>query len=342
MAHLMTRVVGRQRRTKDEVVARQGVVATKHEIASQAAIDVLERGGNAVDAAVVAALCIGVLLPQASGIGGGGHLVFHAAASGETHVVDYASESPAAARPEAYPSHPEGGFGGTQGWRRVAEDANFRGWRSMCVPGQVAGLSHALERWGTLTWAQALAPAIALAEEGVPFALEVQQQVIADWATLASFPPALQTFSNSGRPFRVGEKVRYPALARTLSRLARVGADDFYRGQVARDVAADIAAHGSHITSADLERYAPRTEAPPLELVYRGVTLRAPRASCGAITALQTLALLEGFDLAALPPNGAEALHLWDVATRLAFADRHMYVGDTAHVDVPWDGLLSG
>ena len=338
----MARIVGRQRREKDEVVARHGVVAAKHEIASHAAIDVLERGGNAVDAAVVAALCIGVLLPQASGIGGGGYLVFHEASTGETRVVDYANESPAAARPDAYPLHPEGGFGSTQGWQRVAGDANFRGWRSTCVPGQVAGLSFALARWGTLPWAAALAPAIALAEEGVPFPLEVQQQVIADWHTLAAHPPALETFSDAGRPFRAGETVRYPALARTLRRLAEGGPEDFYRGQIARDVAEDMAAHGGHITRADWERYTVRADSPPLELVYRGVTLRAPRASCGAITALQTLALLEGFDLAALEPHGADSLHLWDVATRLAFADRHLHVGDAAHVDVPWHGLLSG
>ena len=336
----MTRCVTQQRREKNEVAGRHGVVAAKHQIAAHRAIDALEAGGNAVDAAVVASLCIGVLLPQASGIGGGGYLVFHEAATGETHVLDYANESPGAARPEAFPLHADGGFGGTQGWHRVTSDANIRGWRSTCVPGQVAGLALALERWGTLTWAKALEPAIALAEEGVPFALEVQQQVIADWQPLAAYPPALETFSDAGRPFRVGETVRYPKLARTLRRLAEAGPEDFYRGQIARDVAADMAEHGSLITYEDWSRYAVRPPAPPLELRYRDVTLRAPRASCGAITALQALALLEGWNLSTMAPHGADALHLWDVATRLAFADRHMYVGDPTHVDVPWDGLL--
>ena len=337
-----TRSVGRQRREIDVVSGRHGVVAAKHQIAALRAIDVLENGGNAVDAAVVAALCIGVLLPQASGIGGGGYLVFHEAVTGETHVLDYANESPAAARPEAYALHPDGGFGGTQGWLRVEDDATLRGWRSMCVPGQVAGLALALERWGTLSWAAALAPAIALAEDGVPFALEVQQQVIADWQQLSAHPPALETFSEGGRPFRAGETVRYPRLARTLRRLADAGPEDFYRGQIARDVAADMVERGGHITYEDWSRYAVRPPAPPLELHYRDVTLRAPRASCGAITALQTLALQEGWDLSEMEPHGADALHLWDVATRLAFADRHVYVGDPTHVDVPWDGLMSG
>ncbi|MGI8424260.1 MAG: gamma-glutamyltransferase family protein [Chloroflexota bacterium] len=336
----MARLVGHPRREKDEVVARHGVATSKHPIASHAAVDVLERGGNAVDAAVVAQLCTGVVLPHASGIGGGGYLVFHDAASGETHVVDYANESPAAATPEAFPAHPESGFGSSQGWRRVKDDANLHGWRSMAVPGVVAGLSHALERWGTLTWADALAPAIALAEEGVPLPLEVQQQILTDWRVLASHPSSSAVFTDRGRPYRAGERVRFPLLARTLRRLAGAGPEDFYRGQIARDVAADMAASGGHVTLADWQRYEARSGVPPLEISYRGVTLRAPRAACGAITALQTLALLEGFDLPALDPHGAETLHLWDVASRLAFADRHMYVGDVSHVDVPWTGLL--
>jgi gamma-glutamyltranspeptidase/glutathione hydrolase len=135
--------------------------------------------------------------------------------------------------------------------------------------------------------------------------------------------------------------VRYPTLAKTLRRLAEAGPEDFYRGQIARDVAADMAEHGGHITLEDWSDYRARGPQAPLELVYRGVRLRAPRASCGAITAFETLAILGGFDLSQLDPHGAEALHLLDVANRLAFADRHLYIGDAPHVDVPWDGLLS-
>jgi len=337
----MARVTGQLRREKDEVVASNGAVTTKHAIASHAAVDVLERGGNAVDAAVVAQLCIGVLLPHASGIGGGGYLVFHESASGETHIVDYANQSPAAATALAYPAHPEGGFGSSQGWRRVASDINLRGWRSMAVPGVVAGLSLALERWGTLTWAQALIPAICIAEEGAPLPGETANQMLADWPMLLDHPSSFATFTDGGRPRRAGEKVRYLRLAQTLRRLSAAGSDDFYRGGLAREIAEDMATHGGHIVAEDLARYLPRLAEPPLELNYRGVILRAPRASCGAITALQTLALLREFDVAAIGSGSAETIHLWDVATRLAFADRHTYVGDSERIDVPWTGLLS-
>ena len=336
----MARVVSRLRREKDEVVAPNGVVTAKQPAAALAGLSVLERGANAIDAAVVTQLCTGVLIPHASGLGGGGYLVFHDADRGETHVVDYANESPAAAVPEAFPPHPEGGFGSTQGWRRVKDDANFRGWRSMCVPGVVAGLALALERWGTLSWAAALEPAIALAEEGVQLPVETANAFLADWTLLKSFPSSFAAYTDDGRPYRAGERVRYPRLAKTLRRLAEAGPDDFYRGQVARDVATDMAEHGGHITLDDWSSYRARQPEPPLELTYRGVTLRAPRASCGAITSFQALAILSGCDLASLDPDGAGELHLWDVATRLAFADRHMYVGDPSHVDVPWNGLL--
>ncbi|HEU5315194.1 MAG TPA: gamma-glutamyltransferase family protein [Chloroflexota bacterium] len=337
----MGRVIGRLIRTKEEVAAPNGVVTAKQPPAALAGLDVLERGGNAVDAAVVTQLCTGVLIPNASGIGGGGYLVFHDAAAGQTHVVDYANESPAAALPERFPPHPDGGFGSTQGWRRVRDDANFRGWRSMCVPGVVAGLALALDRWGTLTWAQALEPAIVMAEEGSALPAETAVAIVADWELLKSFPSSFATFTDRGRPLRAGERVRYPALARTLRRLAEVGPEDFYRGQIARDVAADMEEHGGHITLDDWSSYHARGPQAPLELEYRGVRLQAPRASCGAVTAFETLAILAGFDLSDLDPHGAQALHLLDVANRLAFADRHLYVGDAAHVDVPWQGLIS-
>src|SRR5689334_13246 len=120
----MARVVGALTRAKEQVTARSGAVTTKHPIASNAALDVLEAGGNAVDAAVTGALCIGVLLPLSTGVGGGGYLLFHDAATSETRAIDYANESPGAAHADMFPPHPEGGFGSSQGWRRVAGDAN--------------------------------------------------------------------------------------------------------------------------------------------------------------------------------------------------------------------------
>jgi gamma-glutamyltranspeptidase len=127
----MARIIGRLRREKDEVVAPHGAVTAKHPLAADAALEVLERGGNAVDAAVVASLCTGVLLPHASGIGGGGYLVFHHSPTGETHVVDYANESPGAAHAEMFHTHPDGGFGSSQGWRETRTCTAGARWRCL-------------------------------------------------------------------------------------------------------------------------------------------------------------------------------------------------------------------
>ena len=243
------------RRVKDEVAAPRAMVTAKQPPAAEAAADVLERGGNAVDAAVVAALVGGVLLPLASGIGGGGYLVFHDAAAGTTHVVDYAMQSPSAAVPGFFDIDPAGGFGTGMGWRKAVDHANWHGWRSMCVPGAVAGLSTALERFGTIGFAEALAPAIALAEEGFPISPELASELVSNWPLLQAHPSSFATFTDSGRPLKAGDRLRRPALARTLRRLADHGPRDFYEGEIARGIAADMRDHGGAIDAADLAGY---------------------------------------------------------------------------------------
>jgi gamma-glutamyltranspeptidase / glutathione hydrolase len=171
-------------------------------------------------------------------------------------------------------------------------------------------------------------------------AQELVQQVLTDWRLLARDPGSMATFIPGGVPYRAGPTIRYPALARTLRRLAEAGPDDFYRGQVAREIAADMAAGGGHITADDLAAYRALTHVPALESTYRGVTLRTARTSAGGVTVMQALQLLEGFDLSGLSPESATALHLWDQTMRLALMDRAQYLSDPRHVDVPFAGLL--
>jgi gamma-glutamyltranspeptidase/glutathione hydrolase len=234
----------------------------------------------------------------------------------------------------------EGIYTPSFGWRQVQGDANRRGVRSMAVPGNVAGLALALERFGTISLAQALQPAIRLAEEGFPLSEELATEIVHEWPLICRFPSTHALLTDNGRPYARGERWRNPTLARTLRRLAEHGADDFYHGQIARDVAADLADVGSHITLDDLAGYAPRVPSTPLSIRYRDTEIHAAPGASGAITALQTLKLLDGFDLGALDPTGADALHLWTEASRLAFADRGQYVADPQFVDLPWGGLL--
>jgi gamma-glutamyltranspeptidase/glutathione hydrolase len=324
----------------EETIASGGMVTAKQPPAALAGLRILQAGGNAVDAAVATAFANGVVLPLATGIGGGGYLLFHDAAAGTTYVVDYAIQAPAAAREDMYALHPEGGFGTSSGWRRVAGDANWRGWRSIGIPGQVAGLALALARFGTISLAAALAPAIDLAEEGIPFSPEMVRETARDWPLIEQYPSTYSTFAGSGRPYRLGERFRQPRLAATLRRIAEAGAGDFYGGQIARDVAADMREHGGLIDEADLAAYEPRLSSAPLSARYRDVTIHAPPGASGAFSVVQLLKLLEGFDLRGAGHATPEALHLWIEASRLAFADRYAYLADDRLVDVPWRGLL--
>jgi gamma-glutamyltranspeptidase/glutathione hydrolase len=337
MARMMTRL----RREKDEVIARDGMVVAKHPLAAQAGVDVLERGGNAVDAAVTTAFAAGVTLPFSNGIGGGGYLLFHDAAAGNTHVVDYALQAPAAAHERMYELDPDGRVGGSFGWRLVRDNANWHGWQSMAVPGTVAGLALALERFGTIALADALAPAIRLAEEGFPLSQGLAASINNQWELISRHPSTFGVLTNSGRPFAVGERLRQPQLARTLRRLAEAGAADFYRGRIADEIVADMREHGGLLREADLAEYRPRTPERPLVGSYRGVTIHAAPGATGSTTTLEILNILSGYDLRGLGAGSAEALHLWIEASRLAFADRFQYLADPAFVDAPWNGLLA-
>ncbi|HEX2186199.1 MAG TPA: gamma-glutamyltransferase [Chloroflexota bacterium] len=337
----VTRVMTRLRREKDEVAARDGMVVAKHPLAALAGLEVLERGGNAVDAAVTTAFAAGVTLPFSNGLGGGGYLLFHDAATARTHVVDYAMQAPAAAHEGMYQPEPDGRVGGSFGWRLMQGHANWHGWTSMAVPGTVAGLALALERFGTISLADALVPAIRLAEEGFPLSPGLAASINNQWELIGRTPSSRDILAAGGRPRAVGERLRQPQLARTLRRLAEAGAADFYRGQIAHEIAADMREHGGLVSEDDLAAYRPRTPEGPLVGHYRGATLHAAPGATGATSMLQILGILAGYDLGGLGAGSAESLHLWIEASRLAFADRFQYLADPQHVDVPWRGLLA-
>lgn len=335
------RVMSRLRREKDEVVARHGMVVAKHPLAAEAGVEVLERGGNAVDAAVTTAFATGVTLPFSNGLGGGGYLLFHDAAAARTHVVDYAMQAPAAAHEGMYEPEPDGRVGGSFGWRLMRGHANWQGWASMAVPGTVAGLTLALERFGTISLADALVPAIRLAEEGFPLSPGLAASINNQWELIGRTPSSRAILADGGRPRAVGERLRQPLLARTLRRLAEAGAADFYSGRIADEIVADMYDHGGLVDNEDLAAYRPRTPEGPLVGSYRGTTIHAAPGATGATTTLEILSILAGYDLRSLGAGSAEALHLWIEASRLAFADRFQYLADPERVDVPWHGLLA-
>src|SRR5215213_8504324 len=295
------------------------MVAAKHPWAVRAGNDILDQGGNAVDAAVATAFAISVVEPWMSGLGGVGFMTIQRA-SGERHVVDYFGQAPAAATPDMYELTEDFGHS-TVGFSGVKDQANAYGPRSVAVPGMVRGMEVALSRFGTKTLRETVAPAVGFAEEGFEvdwyrgMLLASQQDVI------RRDPETERIFLKNGQPPAplFGEpqpRIVQRDLGVTLATIGEQGADGFYRGAVAKRIE-------------------------PLVLPYRDVELVLLPYQAGGITIGETLNILNGFDLGATGFNTAITLHLIAEASRRGFADRFAYVGDPAFVNTDWRRLTS-
>lgn len=316
---------------KAAVQARGGLVTAQHPAAAQAGAAVLARGGNAVDAAVTAALVLSVVEPWLSGLGGGGFLL-RATADGAAQALDFNMVSGSEAVPEAYPL--AAGQGGDWfDWPAVQGDRNLTGGASVCVPGAVAGFAEALRRFGTLSWAEALASAIAEAEAGLRVDWFTQLCIGIDAPNLLRDASAAVLLLPDGCPPRLPEGVRearlpWPAKAATLRRLAEAGPEDFYRGALAEALAADLAGLGAPVTAADLAAYAPRW-LEPLRGGYRGTGILAMPGLSGGPSFLAAMDRLEG----ALDPGSAPdaaAYAAYAEAIRGAYAERLTKAGHAA------------
>ncbi|MEZ6023703.1 MAG: gamma-glutamyltransferase [Hyphomonadaceae bacterium] len=306
------------------VIGERGMVVSQSDPASRVGADVLRNGGNAVDAAIAVSFALAVTLPRAGNIGGDGFMMVYLAESNETIALDYRSMSPANARAEFFLDE-----------RGRETRTAARGHGAAAVPGTVAGLAHAHRRWGSKPWAELLAPAIQLAEDG--FTLTHDGAFAISWARdrLEDSDEAMRVFyRESGETYRAGETFRQPALARTLRAIA-ADPDSFYRGEIAQLIAASMQAHGGYITLEDLAAYRP-VERQPLHVNYRGYDIvTMPPPSGGGVSLAQSLNILEHFDLNAMGAGSADATHVLAETMRLAYADRTRYVGDPGFVDVP-------
>jgi gamma-glutamyltranspeptidase/glutathione hydrolase len=303
------------------VVAKHAMVVSDAPLASEAGVEILKRGGNAVDAAVATAFALAVVYPEAGNIGGGGYMVIHLA-NGRNAAIDYREVAPLKATRDMYVG-PDG----------KVTDASVVGPLASGVPGAVAGLTAALARHGTLPLSEVMKPAIRLAEEGF-----VVDSALAN--RLAGFRGALEKFGGgavflpNGEPPSPGARLAQPALGRTLRAIAARGRAGFYEGPVAESWTRELAALGGIITLEDLRRYRAEWRA-PIRSTYRGHTLLTmPPSSSGGVTMTETLNILEGFR--ALPPFGSTRwAHVLGSAFQRAFVDRNAKLGDPAFVDVP-------
>jgi gamma-glutamyltranspeptidase/glutathione hydrolase len=311
---------------KHMATGRRGMVAAKHPMATAAGLAMFDRGGNAVDAAVAAAFCSGVVEPMMSGVGGGGFMVIHTAA--HTTVLDYNMQAPLAARADFYPLEAGYTSGDLQwAWRQVPGDANLHGPRSVAVPGAVPGLALALERFGRLDLSTVLEPAIAAADGGFPIDWMTTLRIAVDAQTLRRFPAAAAIFLEDGlapAPARSvrPRRLRQPDLAQTLRRLARHGPALFTTGEIARTMSAEVQRAGGVLSMDDLAGYTPRL-LDPLTLAYHGWSVATVPGRSGGPTLAAILRGLESFDHRAHGHGTAGAIDAFARAALPAFTERY-------------------
>ena len=354
--------------SKREAYGERAMVATKHRLASAAAMEMLRGRGNVIDAAVAAAFAVGVVEPASSGLGGGGYLVYQLGERGG--VFGFPMRAPLAATPDLYRLTGAPAVGAF-GWPGVEDDANLEGARSIAVPGAVAGLTAAHRALGRLPLEEVIAPAAELARSGFAPEFSDLMAFAGQLGKLTRYPELRRVFLPAGElpagvqipgpGYRRGEpvwaepaKIRQPDLADTLEAIGAAGAGGFYRGAVGDRLVAAVQGAGGLLSHADLEGYRPfhwhtgagaageeGAAGAPLEVRYRGLRVRAAPFASGGITSAMTLQLLSRTDLAACGHNSAEALHRYICAARLAYADRFAFLADPESAAAPWRGLTA-
>ncbi len=308
------------------VHAQHAMVVSVHELASQAGVEILQAGGNAVDAAVATGFALAVVHSPAGNIGGGGFMLIRMA-DGKAHFLDYREKAPAAATRDMY-LDPQG---------NVIEGASEYGYKAIGVPGSVAGMVTAEKKFGKLTLKQVMAPAIRLARDG--FALTWDEARDLHDSYLAKFPESRRVFQRNGDYYKSGEVFRQPDLARTLERISE-NPDDFYHGALARELAAAVQKGGGLITVEDLAHYEVK-EREPVHGSYRGYdVISAPPPSSGGTVLIESLNVLEGYDLAKMQNRSAQSIHFTVEGFRRAFFDRAEFMGDPDFSKIPVAQLL--
>jgi gamma-glutamyltranspeptidase / glutathione hydrolase len=319
----------------DPVVAKRFMVVAAHPLAARAGYDAIRRGGSALDAAIAAELVLGLVEPQSSGLGGGAFLLHYSAREAKLDAYDGRETAPAGAKP--------GRFLGADGRPLDWPDAVISG-KSVGVPGLLRMLEAAHRRHGKLPWASLFAPAIRLAREGFPISPRLAALVAADRFLPLDASARRYFFRADGKPKPAGTLLKNPEYAAVLERAAAGGADAFYRGAIARDIAAAVRSHKrtpGDLAEADLAAYSAKQREPLCGAYRSWKVCGMPPPSSGGFAVLQILEILERFDLQKVKPESVEAVHLFAEAGRLAYADRNLYIADPDFVAAPLAALLA-
>lgn len=314
-------------------VGGRGIVSSRDELSTKIGLKILADGGNAIDAAVAVGFAMAVTTPQAGNLGGGGFMLVHHAETNTTISIDYREKAPLSATRDMY----------------LDADGNVDSSKSRYsrmgagVPGTVAGLAMALEKYGTLSLAEAIQPAIDLAANGFPVDYDLFTSLKSGKEKIQEFSPEAYSiyFHDDGRPYYPGEILKVPTLAKTLQAIADEGPDAFYEGSIADLIVADMEAHDGLITKKDLSIYEPALREPIMG-EYKGYEIASmPPPSSGGIHIVQMLNILEPLNIADYGHNSAKTLHLMAESMKYAYADRSKHLGDTDFSPVPVEWLIS-
>jgi len=318
---------------RDPVRAPKAMVASQHPLASQAGLDIMKKGGNAVDAAIAVGIMLAVVYPEAGNLGGGGFMLIRKA-DGTTTTIDYRERAPAASTRDMFVDKDGNVIRG--------EGSSTVGYRASGVPGTAAGFEMALKKYGSgkVSWAELVAPARKVAEDGYILTNRLANLFKSYERDLSKYEDSKRIFLNEGNHFKEGDVLKQPDLARTLGRMEKHGPREFYTGETAKLIADDMARNNGLITMKDLADYKP-VERAPLRGRYRGheiITMAPP--SSGGIVMLQILNMLEDRDIKSMGYNSAAYYHLLAEAMRRAYADRAKYMGDPDYSNIPVKELI--
>ncbi|UWZ85817.1 gamma-glutamyltransferase [Occallatibacter riparius] len=317
-------------RGEQPVRAKHGMVVSVHHAASDAGLEILRAGGNAVDAAVATGFALAVVHPAAGNLGGGGFLLLRTH-DGRTTFIDYREKAPLAATETMY----QDAHGDVL--PETSLQSSVLGYHAIGTPGSVAGMVYAERKYGKLGLAKVIAPAIRLASDGFVLTDEEAGELRDD--DLTKFPDSRRIFQRNGNYYKAGETFRQPELARTLQRIA-ANPDDFYRGKMAQELVADLKKGGALLTLQDLAQYNVVERRPIIGDFHNFTVISAPPPSSGGIVVLSALNILEGYDLTKLGDRTPQTLHLITEAWRRAFMDRAQYLGDPDFNTIPTAQLI--
>ncbi|MFZ3001499.1 MAG: gamma-glutamyltransferase [Undibacterium umbellatum] len=313
------------------VYAKSGMVATEQALATQVGLDILKRGGNAVDAAVAVGFALAVVLPNAGNIGGGGFMVIHDSKSGKDIALDFRELAPEKASRDMY----------LDANGKVISGKSLYSHLAVGVPGTVAGMDLALRKYGSMKWKDVIAPAIRLADQGFEISPHLAELIDSSKNQLGKWPASKAIFFKDGKPLLAGERLLQKDLAQSLRLIAEQGPSAFYEGAIAKKIVAEMQQHEGLISASDLKNYK-AVERIPVRGNYRGFeVVSMPPPSSGGVHIIQMLNMLEHYPLKEQGANSAQTLHQLSEVMKLAYADRSEFLGDPDYYKVPTKALTS-